>query len=384
VRALCKQFNLRLQRHRYSYFFPNNLKPAPFYPANAHPFSPRADRALRAFLIKYLNPKRFDLCDQKLLDKYDWWTWLGNLGFTRNELLRRDLMDSTDFGESIRLTSAYVAAGEYAGSNDTDEMDWKITGGNQQLPRAIVNRIRGTGLGSFHRNRRATEIYQKNEAVEVHAEFYPPDARRPSLSSRHKQYVYKADFCICAIPARVLNDIRWFPALPEEQSQAADELQYCRITKTAILYPRRFWSKPSKNGFAIFTDGVSDFCFDSTQRQPGPQGILCSYAVGDKADDIDAATKSDMEKWITDDTLLASGKKKGSLKAINSVHQSWQKNPFTKGAYAFYRSGQWFTVRPLLARPHARVHFAGEHLDEDWQGFMEGAVRTGEDAAARL
>ena len=54
------------------------------------------------------------------------------------------------------------------------------------------------------------------------------------------------------------------------------------------------------------------------------------------------------------------------------------------GAYAFYRPGQWFTVRPILSRPHGRVSFAGEHLSEPWQGFMEGAVETGQTAAARL
>lgn len=34
----------------------------------------------------------------------------------------------------------------------------------------------------------------------------------------------------------------------------------------------------------------------------------------------------------------------------------------------------------LLRQPHGKVLFAGEHL-ADWQGFMEGAVNTGEEAA---
>jgi len=66
---------------------------------------------------------------------------------------------------------------------------------------------------------------------------------------------------------------------------------------------------------------------------------------------------------------------------LDVKRQPWQRS-YAGGAYAFYRPGQWFTVRPLLARPHGRVHFAGEHL-ADWQGFMEGAVDTGL-AAARV
>jgi monoamine oxidase len=36
-----------------------------------------------------------------------------------------------------------------------------------------------------------------------------------------------------------------------------------------------------------------------------------------------------------------------------------------------------------LRKPHGKVLFAGEHL-ADWQGFMEGAVVTGEEAARAL
>ena len=62
---------------------------------------------------------------------------------------------------------------------------------------------------------------------------------------------------------------------------------------------------------------------------------------------------------------------------------AWQRDPYTDGAYALYRPGQWFGIRPILQRPHGKVLFAGEHL-ADWQGFMEGAIETGEAAAANI
>jgi monoamine oxidase len=62
---------------------------------------------------------------------------------------------------------------------------------------------------------------------------------------------------------------------------------------------------------------------------------------------------------------------------------AWQRDPFTKGAYALYRPGQWFGIRPILQQPHGKVLFAGEHL-ADWQGFMEGALETGKAAAESL
>jgi monoamine oxidase len=379
MKALCRGFGLRLQLHRYAFSFPDRLKPSKVYPPGAWPFSQADERSFSKFGKQFVS-KTFDLCQQKNLDQYDWWTWLEKLGFTRDQLLRRDLMDSTDFGESIRLTSAYVAAGEYFNSNKYDEMDWKIIGGNRRLPHEMVKQIELRSHHSIHLNRRVTEIHQKDAQVEVRTVQSNRRGKQPALPAQ----IFTADFCICTVPARSLNRIRWFPPLPQAQSQAADQLQYCRIMKTVVLYPKRFWPNLPKGGFSLFTSSVSDFCFDSTYGQRGREGILCSYAIGDKADDLASESPANLKKWITDDALLSTGQSGGSVKAIDIRTCPWQQNPYSQGAYAFYRSGQWFTVRPTLERPHMRVLFAGEHLDEDWQGFMEGAVRTGEAAAAHL
>ena len=82
----------------------------------------------------------------------------------------------------------------------------------------------------------------------------------------------------------------------------------------------------------------------------------------------------------------------GDLKDFNAdapglarsiVSYAWQRDPYTDGAYALYKPGQWFGIRPILQRPHGKVLFAGEHI-ADWQGFMEGAIETGEAAAEAL
>jgi monoamine oxidase len=194
-----------------------------------------------------------------------------------------------------------------------------------------------------------------------------------------------ADVCICAVPAPCLGKIHWDPPLPVRHSDAADHLQYSRIMKSVVLYRTRFWSKRKDFGFSVFTSRVSDFCFDSTYRQDGDAGILCSYAIGEKADDLAAEpNEKDVANWLTQDVLRAVGRaSKPNTRPVAIRTQPWQNQPWIGGAYAFYRPGQWFTVRPILQRPHDRVLFAGEHL-ADWQGFMEGAVNTGEAAADAL
>jgi monoamine oxidase len=62
----------------------------------------------------------------------------------------------------------------------------------------------------------------------------------------------------------------------------------------------------------------------------------------------------------------------------------WGDDAYSKGAYALYGTGQWFGVLPVLQRSFMQTHFAGEHLSDAWQGFMEGAIQTGEAAAKKI
>src|SRR5439155_425345 len=185
-------------------------------------------------------------------------------------------------------------------------------------------------------------------------------------------------------PAHCLIRVRWKPKLPLEQAAAAQQLQYSRIMKTAVLFNKRFWSNYKGYGFSTFTTRISDFCFDSTYGQRGTEGILCSYSIGDKADDLSSEpSKANVKTWIRDDMVSVSRTKERQIVAIDVKSQPWQKVSWIGGAYAFYRPGQWFTVRPALQRAHGRVLFAGEHL-ADLQGFMEGAcVAAGHPPARR-
>ena len=109
--------------------------------------------------------------------------------------------------------------------------------------------------------------------------------------------------------------------------------------------------------------------------------------MGDKADDIASSPTDKLKKWIVEDVAhaydLPWSPQKSNSTALDIEQRAWQRDHFTGGAYAFYRPGQWFTVRQALLKPFKRVFFAGEHV-ADWQGFMEGAEVTGEAAAEQV
>ncbi|CAN5657754.1 NAD(P)/FAD-dependent oxidoreductase [soil metagenome] len=354
IKALCADFKIPLQKHQFDdYLLQNGKVSRP----GQWGFSPQAKTAFEKVKAQY---EKLTALQQTKLDKLDWWTYLEKIGFTESDLILRDLMDSTDFGESIRHVSAFGALAEYAESSPKNEMDYKMTGGNSRLAEEFTTRI---GLENIKTNTLVTEINQtKNGIVTV----------KTATDS------YKADAVICTAPTNSLLKIKFNPPLPTVQREAAEKLIYARICKNSVLYEKRFWKDEN---FSMVSDVTSHFYFHSTQNQAGKEGILTSYAIGEKADILASQSDERRMRIITNDLKDFDEDAPNLAKGIASY--AWQRDRYTDGAYALYRPGQWFGIRPILQKPHLKVLFAGEHL-ADWQGFMEGAIETGEAAAESL
>jgi monoamine oxidase len=353
VQALCREFGIALKDHR---FEASLMRDGVVQRPGQWNFSAQANAAFEKFRKQY---KNYTQRERERLDRYDWWTWLEEIGFTEDDLLLRDLQDSTDFGESIRHISAFAAASEYFESSPANEMDFKMAGGNSRLVNELVARIGPQNI----------RLKMPVQAIEQRA-------GRVRVRASGEQFT--ADACICTVPARTLDQIKFDPPLPAAQASAIDQLQYARIIKNSVLFRERFWGAED---FSLVSDVTSHYYFHSTKDQAGPEGILCSYAIGEKADVLAAQDASRRTEIITRDLLPLDKRAPTLSKNIQSY--AWQRDRYTQGAYALYRPGQWFTIRPVLQRPHGKVFFAGEHL-ADWQGFMEGAVVTGEEAAKSL
>ena len=356
--ALCSELSVPLEPHA---FHISLLSQGRVTPSGEWRFSSAANAGWLSLRGAY---RKLTLVQKQRLDSLDWWTVLRQHGFTPADLRLRDLLDSLDFGESIREVSAYAAMEEYVDTDYmnplfTDEMDYHVRGGNSTLAHALADRLKP---GTIHLSAQVRSITQRNGRVTVATD-----------ASTHT-----ASACICTAPASVLNDIRFDPPLTTAVSTAANQLQYARITKTLILTRERFWPNPD---FSLVSDRTSQQYFHSTLGQPGAAGILCSYSTGDKADVMAAQTDEEQREILLSDLEHTSGVGPNVIRALHC--KPWQRDPWVQGAYALYRPGQWLGLRPLLSRPHGRVVFAGEHLADE-QGFMEGAVVTGEDAARKL
>jgi len=62
----------------------------------------------------------------------------------------------------------------------------------------------------------------------------------------------------------------------------------------------------------------------------------------------------------------------------------WALDPGVQGAYSYCRVGQAASFGRVAGRREGTIHFAGEHTSVQRQGFLDGAVSTGERAANQL
>jgi monoamine oxidase len=123
---------------------------------------------------------------------------------------------------------------------------------------------------------------------------------------------------------------------------------------------------------------TSHYYFHSTRDQAGKQGILCSYAIGEKADVLAAQSDARRLEIITRDLLPFNERAPRLARHIQSM--PWQRDRYTGGAYAVYRPGQWFTVRPALQKSQANTSQTGR---ASWKALSSRAKRRRRLSTAR-
>jgi monoamine oxidase len=355
LQNLCNDFGLGLADNQ---FESHLIYQGNYYKNGNWDYSKEWKEKFQSILQSY---KKMSQAEKVKLDKMDWWHYLVNNGCEGRDLDIRELLDSTDFGETIRSVSAFAALAEYAESSAKNEMDLKIKGGNSMLAKKIAEKI---GQEPIKLQHTVTRIVQNGKGgVKV-------------FCANGEEF--SGDKIICTAPAFAVKKIKWEPGLPIDQVNALNELQYARINKNPLLFTERFWKD---EGFDMVTDQSPHYFYHATKNQPSKKGVLISYTIGEKA----AVVANQSDEWKASMIQQTLQPHFGDVRSLleKQANYYWGNDQYSFGSYAIYGKGQWFRIRPILKRSHIHTHFAGEHL-ADWQGFMEGAINTGEEAAGKI
>jgi monoamine oxidase len=252
-----------------------------------------------------------------------------------------------------------------AGNDPAKRTMYRIHGGNDRLPERIAGALRAPVL-LRHIARR---IVQKKHSVQLTVEH-----------SRGRRSTLSADYCIVTVPAPLASAIEYAPSLPERQRDALTRLRYGRATKTLLQFDRHSWRRSGRPR-ACATDLEIGAVWDGSEDQPDSRGILTLLAGGSASDATKALLANEGARGLAE-RLSFFGT--GAARLIASRSVSWEDDPWARGGYALLDPSFSPSARPLLALPHKRVFFAGEHTSKKWQGYMNGAVESGFRAAEEV
>ncbi len=184
------------------------------------------------------------------------------------------------------------------------------------------------------------------------------------------------DALIVAMPASTVRDVVFEPALPDAQREAVATLKYGGATRVLMQFASRFWVRAGRPR-AFGSDLPTGAVWDGNEQQPGRPGILSLVAGGSASNEIVAILNAEGTTGVID-RLRWLGR---PARLLASHVVRWNDDPWVRGGYAYFDPEFEPRGRDLLALPAGRVHFAGEHTSVRWQGYMNGAVESGQRAA---
>lgn len=183
---------------------------------------------------------------------------------------------------------------------------------------------------------------------------------------------------IAVAPAQRL-DIDIAPAPPIEYQQLAQRWPLGALTKAYAAYPRPFWRDRGLSGQALSDEGPVFITFDVSPGPEGP-GILLGFTDPRGFDAL-----PDEQRRATALGCFTALFGEEAAAPIDYVDQRWGAETFAPGGpTAAVPPGSWTEFGRLLRTPVGPLHWAGTETADEWTGFMDGAVRSGQRAAAEV
>jgi monoamine oxidase len=191
-----------------------------------------------------------------------------------------------------------------------------------------------------------------------------------------------ARHAIVAIPPTLTAGIDYSPKLPAKRAQLVQRYPQGWLLKCEAIYDRPFWRAKGLSGQAVADTGPATTTFDNTPRDGSP-GILFGFLGGHEARVWGPRSKAARRQAVLRNLADYFGDE--ALRPRSYVEMDWAAEVWTRGCpVGFTAPGVLLDYGPWLRRPVGRVHWAGTETSTYWNGYMDGAVRSGERAAREV
>jgi monoamine oxidase len=255
---------------------------------------------------------------------------------------------------------------------------WHIHGGNDQLITGMVTRLPD---GTIRTGERLAAVRSRGHgryALTIH--------------HGHGSREVVADHVVLALPFTLLRDVDLSrAAIPRLHRHAIHAEPLGSNAKMFLQFTHRPWDAADQTGNA-YCAGVVQGAWDAAGYQPGTPGILAALPGGTIGTEWGsryglkhyrgAAPARMIDDYLDQyDALFP-----GTRAAFNgkSFYVWSSGDPHIRGAYSYLKVGQYTGFNGVQGRREGNLHFAGEHTSVNFQGYIEGALRSGRRCADEI
>ncbi len=185
---------------------------------------------------------------------------------------------------------------------------------------------------------------------------------------------------IVTAPPLLAGRIEYEPALPSWREQLTQRVPMGSVIKCQVIYDEPFWRADGLSGQATGDGDGSRVVFDNSPPDGSP-GVLLAFVEGDEARRLGREPEQVRRAAVLGSLTRYFGAKAASPAAY--LELDWQQERWSGGCYGtLFGPNVWTRYGPALTAPAGPIHWAGTETSSVWCGYMDGAVRSGERAAA--
>ena len=247
---------------------------------------------------------------------------------------------------------------------------YHVIGGNDQIPDRLEDALQG-------------QITMGSELVAIrrNSDGSWGLSFRQGLTTRS----VTADRVVMAIPFSILRSSVDFSkaGFSPRKVTAIRQQGMGTNSKLHVQFTSRHWESLESNGETYSDTGYQN-TWDVTRGQGGASGILVDYTGGKIGASFGSGTPSSRAQQFLGqiEPVLPGISRRFNGRATIDY---WAGYPWTKGSYSYWKVGQYQAFAGVEREIEGGTcHFAGEHTSVDFQGYLNGAVETGERAAGEI
>jgi monoamine oxidase len=294
-------------------------------------------------------------------------TWFNDNLHTREALDLAEVAIRGVYGEEpkeISLLDVLQAITGVGGDFNTligSAQSIRFVGGPQQLSQKLAARLGG-----------AVHLGVPIRAIE--------QGRHVTLHAANQTFAARG--AIVTIPKTLAGRITYSPALPPAHDQILQREPMGSVLKVNAIYQTPFWRAAGLNGQAVSDTGPIRITYDNSPPD-GKPGILVGFMEGNDSRAFYGAPVAVRRQAALESFARYFGSQ--ALHPTGYVDLMWAQEPFTRGAYgSFSPPGVLTSLQDPLLDPAGAVRFASADLSALWPGYMDGAIRSGEQTAAAV